>query len=306
MYFKPRIFISSTIGDKLEVRRKIKRIFEVAGAEVTLYEKDLTPSIDRNTYRTDILQTDFVVFIIDERYGHKTDTGISGTEEEFNIITYSKKSCHVYLKEIEKTDEAKRFESLINSLGISYYYYKNHTDLMRKLKSTFFTIARDIVFYKMDSLQVDPILLKRIAIKHDIKEGKKFCKLMDRAIDINLNTPFSFIQSNLFIAAIDIPATYIKNCMQSIFIDKYCENMLRNLCDLITNFTSAMSLQSCPNSNLYPIDFLGQTIYLANNQWLDNVDFSWYDGQLKIILDSYNAYRNYLAQKSLEAELYTD
>ena len=82
--------------------------------------------------------------------------------------------------------------------------------------------------------------------------------------------------------------------------------MLRNLCDLITNFTSAMSLQSCPNSNLYPIDFLGQTIYLANNQWLDNVDFSWYDGQLKIILDSYNAYRNYLAQKSLEAELYTD
>ena len=44
MYFKPRIFVSSTMGDKLALRNKIKDIFESAGAEVALYEKDLTPS----------------------------------------------------------------------------------------------------------------------------------------------------------------------------------------------------------------------------------------------------------------------
>ena len=51
MYFKPRIFISSTMGDKLELRENIKKWFESAGAEVALYEKDLTPSTNSNTYR---------------------------------------------------------------------------------------------------------------------------------------------------------------------------------------------------------------------------------------------------------------
>ena len=95
------------MGDKLELRETIKRWFESAGAEVALYEKDLTPSINPNTYREDILHTDFVIFILDERYGAKTNTGLSGTEEEFHIVSHNKKPCHVYLKHIEKTDEAK-------------------------------------------------------------------------------------------------------------------------------------------------------------------------------------------------------
>lgn len=114
MYFKPRIFVSSTMGDKLALRNKIKEIFESAGAEVALYEKDLTPSTTPNTYREDILQTDFVVFIIDERYGVKTNLGLSGTEEEFNIVTSNHMPCHVYLKQIEKTEEAEKFEALIS------------------------------------------------------------------------------------------------------------------------------------------------------------------------------------------------
>ena len=128
MYFKPRIFVSSTMGDKLTLRNNIKGIFESAGAEVALYEKDLTPSTTPNTYREDILQTDFVVFIIDERYGAKTNLGLSGTEEEFNIVTGNHMPCHVYLKQIEKTEEAEKFENLIKSKGISYFYYKDEKD----------------------------------------------------------------------------------------------------------------------------------------------------------------------------------
>ena len=98
-----------------------------------MYEKNLTPSIDTNTYREDILHTDFVLFIIDERYGAKTENGISGTEEEFNIVTYNKKPCHVYLKEIEKTEEAEKFEKFIKSKGISYYFYKTEKELLENL-----------------------------------------------------------------------------------------------------------------------------------------------------------------------------
>ena len=74
MYFKPRIFVSSTMGDKLALRNKIKDIFESAGAEVALYEKDLTSSTTPNTYREDILQTDFVVFKNDKEKLKKIKT----------------------------------------------------------------------------------------------------------------------------------------------------------------------------------------------------------------------------------------
>jgi len=151
MYFKPRIFISSTMGDKLQLRTDIKNIFESAGAEVVLYEKDLTPSVNPNTYRSDILQTEFAIFIIDQRYGAKTNTGLSGTEEEFDIVSFNKKPCHVYLKKIKKTDEAKQFEDKIRSKGISFYYYKDTKDLLNKLRLTCFTIARDIAYYQIDN-----------------------------------------------------------------------------------------------------------------------------------------------------------
>lgn len=90
------------MGDKLQLRTDIKNIFESAGAEVVLYEKDLTPSVNPNTYRSDISQTEFAIFIIDQRYGAKTNTGLSGTEEEFDIVSFNKKPCHVYLKKIKK------------------------------------------------------------------------------------------------------------------------------------------------------------------------------------------------------------
>ena len=125
MYFKPRIFISSTMGDKLQLRTEIKNEFEKHGAEVALYEKDLTPSVDLNTYRNDVLKADFVIFIIDGRYGKKTEFGISGTEEEFILAQSNKIPFHVYLKQVRKTENAKAFEEKLKAKGISFYFYKS-------------------------------------------------------------------------------------------------------------------------------------------------------------------------------------
>lgn len=51
MYFKPRIFISSTLKENLGVRSEIEEFFSIVGAEVLLYEKNLTPSVTPMTYR---------------------------------------------------------------------------------------------------------------------------------------------------------------------------------------------------------------------------------------------------------------
>lgn len=303
MYFKPRIFISSTMGDKLKLRKEIKKIFEDVGAEVALYEKDLTPSIEPNTYRNDILQTDFVIFIIDERYGVPTNLGISGTEEELNIALYSKKPCHVYLKQVNKTAEAQRFEDFIRSKGISFYYYCDETDLKKKLKKTCFTVARDIVFSNIEKQQINPLQIRKMAINYDIEVGKPFCKLMESTIEIHNKTPFTFIDSNLMIQALSLPAESILVEPKSIFIDKKCNEILRSLCQQIKTFTAKMANESCPSTHHTAISFLNNSLYLSSNQWIAGIDINWYNLQLQQIIAEYNVYKDYLAQLSLEGSL---
>ncbi|XDD41725.1 DUF4062 domain-containing protein [Leptospira sp. WS60.C2] len=84
MYFKPRIFISSTL-DINQIRNITQNVLEETGAEVILYEQNLTPSIKEYTYRYDINEADFIIFIFDNRYGSLTNAGISGTHEEWDI-----------------------------------------------------------------------------------------------------------------------------------------------------------------------------------------------------------------------------
>lgn len=66
MYYKPRIFISSLLKKRIELRDKISFILSNAGFEVLLYEKNLTPSTDLYTYRKNILEADYVIFILDK------------------------------------------------------------------------------------------------------------------------------------------------------------------------------------------------------------------------------------------------
>ena len=294
------------MGDKLKLRGQIKSYFQKAGAEVALYEKDLTPSTDPNTYRNDILQTDFVIFIIDERYGAKTDWGISGTEEEFIIAQANNKPCHIYLKQIDKTDESEKFEALIKSKGISYYFYKDENDLLRKLKSTCFTIACDIVKKNIDKQQIDPALVRKMAIKNDVNMAKPFCEIMDLAIDINYKTTFSFVQSNLMLEALDFTAQSILSEQRKIFIDGKLNDILVNLCQQIIVFNQRMALESVLGSTFTPIKFLNGSLNLSFPQWSANVDFNWYSSQVQIILQIYAEFKRYLANLLFEAELCED
>ncbi|EMF80864.1 hypothetical protein LEP1GSC188_3166 [Leptospira weilii serovar Topaz str. LT2116] len=119
-----------------------------------LYEENLTPSIKSSVYRHDILEADFIIFLFNEKYGSKTDSGKSGTHEEWEISLNSDIPKHVYIKQgdkLKRNDSLQKFiKKEINNKNISFYYYIDTENLIKQIKSTIFTIARDITFNKID------------------------------------------------------------------------------------------------------------------------------------------------------------
>ena len=183
MIFKPRIFISSVLS-LVDIREKIKEHFASIGAEAILYEKDLTPSINPNTYRNDILDTDFVIFIFDERYGSETDSGKSGTHEEWEIVSSAKKPCHIYINKCPK-ERDKKLDVLINkeiNPNVSYYYFETEYNLLERIKATSFQIAHEIVLDKLDNARVSVNQIRRLAIKKDIDTIKNFIRPMEEIL----------------------------------------------------------------------------------------------------------------------------
>lgn len=303
MYFKPRIFISSTMGDKLLLRSKIKNMFESSGADVALYEKDLTPSVEKNTYRNDILQTDFIIFIIDERYGAKTETGLSGTEEEFRIAASHQKPCHVYLKAIEKTAEAESFENLIKSNGISYYYYKDDTDLLKKLKSTCFTISKEICISNLLQQKLEPNLINKLAMQKDYTTAIYYARFFEKVLEISNNTPYNMTNSNLLIAALDFVCdNYLKN--KNIFIDKNLEMLLRNVFSAVKDANEYIALNSTNFPNFQTIElFQGVPIQLSFNNWGDFNHNNIITTKVTTIFTFYNNFKAYIANMKFEIDL---
>ena len=303
MYFKPRIFISSVMKGKLKLRENIKEWFESAGAEVALYEKDLTPSATPYTYRDDILQTDFVIFILDERYGAKTNTGLSGTEEEFHIVSHNKKPCHIYLKKTKKTDEAKKFEDLIKSKGISYYYYKNEADLLQRIKSTSFTIAKDICISNLYNQKIEPYIINKAAKQSDYNQGVYYCEMFESLLEICSKTPYKIENSNLLIAAFDGLSDWVNNT-KTIFIDQKLEELFREIFVCINEINVYISTASSSTLPFVNLAFPHMNeINVCFNNCSGTYDAVWVNNKAGEMTNKYFAFKTYLAYMQIEGDL---
>ncbi|MBU3251553.1 DUF4062 domain-containing protein [Clostridium algidicarnis] len=161
MIFRPRIFISSTLSENLNVRSEIETFFLSIGAEAMLYEKNLTPSVNIMTYRKDILDADFIIFTVKSQYGNRTEAGISGTHEELQIALEANIPKHVYIKLEDGESDAKELIEEIDNNKISYYYFKDDEGLLKRIKETTFTIAKEIMLKKVEDAQLPKVLLKR-------------------------------------------------------------------------------------------------------------------------------------------------
>lgn len=300
MYFKPRIFISSTF-DLIPIRKKIDDIFVKSGAELMLYEKNLTPSTTSATYRKDIQEADFVIFIFDTRYGSKTsDTGMSGTHEEWRIANSYNIPCHVYIK--HKGEKESELSDLIDELqknSVSFYYYKDAKDLVKRMKETIFTIASEIAYKRIEDINLTETDIKKLAMKHDYTLALQIIKLVE---DIRrLSIDFDLFDTNVFVNILEyVELSY--NYNKEPFVNP-------KLNDRFAAIVNAYNVFSNLHVNIYSSTSNRRKANLKTSGGYTTITYMTYHGQpgdrdkLKELMDNfikeYDQFRSYVMNQKM-------
>ena len=200
MIFRPKIFISSTFKGNESVRNQIRDYFYSVGAEPLLYEHELTPSINPLTYRTNLLDADFMILIVKEEYGTETDMGISGMHEEYIIANNNKIPIHVYLKKskIETSDQENN--PLIKDLQkdrVSYYYFDSDPELLMRLKETTFTIAKEIMLNNITKSKLPKDSIIKLAGNSDYDRAMEIITIIESMRNVVKINKLDWIYSNV-------------------------------------------------------------------------------------------------------------
>lgn len=236
-----------------------------------LYEKNLTPSVAKSTYRQDILDADFVIFIFSNRYGTKTENGISGTHEEWNIVKTLEIPCHVYLKDDyqeNKDKELSGFEKKeLYSSRVSFYQYKTDEELLSRIKETSFQIAHEIAYSKLDKANVETNVIRRLAIN---KDQEILLNIIRPIEEIITTSPETILKTTDILKLIMEKHLYPNIEKHGLFIDielnkmfssfvKYCYVFWDQQKEIyMPGYNTPYSLNSCPNItkinqfNVYP------------------------------------------------------
>ena len=250
MYFKPRIFISSTLEKNLSIREDIEKHFRACGAEPLLYETDLTPSANKYTYRSDILESDFVIFIIKDEYGKKTDSGLSGTHEELKIAFEGNIPNHVYIKHDDDTSSEKtpsaKLKELIDENHISYYYFKNDKELLKRIKETTFTIAKEATLENITKKSLDKKTSLIVAMNYDYEQALGIIKIIEAILD--QSNRFDINETSLFMT-LESLFDWINNNVR-IFIDKKLQNKIESLSNIWVNYADKHGNDYCINKQI--------------------------------------------------------
>ena len=245
MFFKPRIFISSTLRENLTIRKEVEKHFRSCGAEPLLYEVNLTPSTIKYTYRTDILESDFVIFIIKDEYGTKTDTGLSGTHEELELAFSNNIPHHVYIKldqsASSEAEPSKELKKAIDDNHISYFYYKDDEELLNRLKETTFTIAKEASYRNLTKTVLDKKTAATIALNYDYEKSLGIIKIIEAIL--GYADKFDLINTSLFIELESLFDWIEHN--DWIFIDKKLQEMVESLRTIWLSFAELHGHNFC-------------------------------------------------------------
>ena len=307
MYFKPRIFISSTLN-LINVRGKIESHLGSVGAETILFEKNLTPSIDPATYRSDVLESDFVIFIFDKDYGTVTESGKSGTHEEWDLIFSSIIPKHVYIKKATKRDE--NLEKLlrdINSKNISYYLYKDDSDLLKQIKRTTFTIARDIALKKINLEHIKENKFRRLAIEFDYNKSMEFIRAIEdiRQGHNNVTSPIDFVNTTALSSVMEYWIDFFKNCEENPFIDT---KQNQNFSDLIKTYMEYYkylfkNFQASGNSYTIHLEKADYPIFFSSVRCIgDSYSTKHMDELIRNFLAKTNNFKDYISSRKIFAD----
>ena len=306
MFFKPRIFISSL----LQMREEIKAVIEGCGATALLYEKDLTPSINAYTYRKDILDADFIIVILDEKYGATTSSGMSGTEEEYNLATENKQNVHVYIKNTKESDLDEKQNDFLNKIkksGASYYIYEDESDLIKRIKESVMSIAKEIAVSKLSKNDIDEKTLKKIAFEHDYEIAigiaaiyQTFRKILDEEF-------VDYLYSDIALEFFDSIYYWVKS-NTLLFNDHEFYSLCLNALTTIKEFIHkhAMDFTTTTRVRNYFVPKKGniEIISCKANNPRESIDIDWYQTKMREFYTKFNAFIEYIKNKKYDLDTY--
>jgi len=183
------------------------------------------------------LDADFIIFIIKNSYGAKTDQGISGTHEEFLIALDTQIPKHVYIKLGKKQRSTKKLVDEISGSNISFYYYHEDADLLKRIKETTFTIAKEIMLKKLEDTQLPKTSVKKLSVNYDYRRALEIIKIVDAMISIAKNLAFDFVDSTIF--TVFISPILMENSYQNwMFVDQKIEELLSEMLNAFGGFSN--------------------------------------------------------------------
>lgn len=301
MIFKPRIFLSSTLNENLKIRSEIEKFYLSIGAEAMLYEKNLTPSVNTMTYRKDILDADFVIFIIKNKYGTRTEQGISGTHEELQIALETNIPKHVYIKLEEGERDANELIEEIDNNQISYYYFNNDEDLLKRIKETTFTIAKELMLKKIEEASLPRNSVKKISVKHDYDKATEIIKIIESMKKVNRYAKFDWIDSTLFDSFIE-PIQMHRNNESWLFIDRKIEDILDELLSIYEQFDQhCYDYTSIPGTyRIIKVAVLGEVgVSRCSVCQQPKLSHSQYADIIRSFLEKYTEFKEYIGKMRL-------
>ena len=291
----------------LEQREAICKSLEECGAEVLLYEKNLTPSATENTYRQDILEADFVIVILGEEYGSLTENGVSGTEEEVFIARRHGLKTHFYIKKAEKKSKREmNLEKWVRESGISYYFYESDEDLLVRIKASVMTIAKEITINSIDADSLEEKKIFKLAQDHDYKQALMFIERHE--IIVKYHRLIEDIHStDLVTAFTEVPYHWLKN-NPHMFIDPNYKDLLLAAYGVADEYSAKHDCDySFPQNPIEPI------AKVSNENWggipinylrktNSHADGEWYERKFREYMELFEAFKQYVKDRRLEID----
>lgn len=298
--------MSSTL-DLYEVRKIIREFLESVGSEVMLYEGNLTPSTKSSTYRQDILESDFIIFLFAEKYGSLTDAKKSGTHEEWDLALSSNIPKHVYVKQNadhkKNTSLNKFLKQEVQAKYISFYYYKDVEDLINQIKTTVFTIARDISLNKIDSKYLPKEKILSLVATHDYREALIFIRSFEELMSCVQRYNISLTDTTILNEFMMYFSANVEK-EKDILIDRMLNESYFKVIEKYKNFYNAQKIN-------YTTSYMGRSLRLEKL----NFDLSYKElkahsniehKQIAKHLKEFIAYYDYFKSDVFERKAYLD
>lgn len=285
MIFRPKIFISSTFKENEKIRNQIRDYFYSVGAEPLLYEYELTPSIQPMTYRINLADADFMIMIVKDNYGTETESGLSGIHEEYKIAHNNNIPLHVYLKRESSSPSVGTDNPLIDDLkkdGISYYYFNNDKDLLKRLKETTFTIAKEIMLKEIETSKIPQESIIRLAGNTDYSRAMQIVSIIESMKEVIKIYELDLIYSNIFTACMEC-IRYEFASHKHHFINWMIDDSLREMLNMANEYGTHFCLDFTSNGYYreYPIKILDK-VNISNSLYNKATDWTLEDYRNKM------------------------